>query len=157
MTRGDIHWFNRAALDGYKKVYDLSADTLKLGIITAANAPTLNSANPCWGNGGTVDFSIDQVVSNGTGYTGPVTLASVTFTQVANIPTLAANSVVIPQDLASGFTNAGYGILYSNTAAQKQAFAYIDLGSPVGNMNGPVQINFNSSLVSGSILTVTAT
>lgn len=156
MTRGDIHWFNRTAFDAYAKRYDLSADTAKLGIITSANAPTLNSPDPCWGANGSINFSLDQVAL-GVAYTGPITLASKTFTLVANIPTLAANSVLIAQDAASGFSNAAYGIFYDDTAANKPCFGWIDLGGPVNNANGPVQINFNSSLVSGPILTVTAT
>jgi hypothetical protein len=157
MARGDIHWFNRAGLDGFKKVYDLSADTIKLGIITSANAPTVNTPDPAWGANGSTNLSLDQVTTNAGGYSGPITLASVTFSQVANIPTLAANSVVIVQDSGNGFTDAAYGALFDDSHANKPAFAFIDLGGPVGNQNGPVNINFNSSAVSGPILTTTAT
>jgi hypothetical protein len=156
MARGDIHWFNRAGLDGFKKVYDLSADSIKLGIITNGNAPSVNTPNPTWGANGSTNLSLDQVTTNSGGYSGPIALASVTFTQSANIPTLAANSIVIPQDSGNGFTNAYWAPLYDDTHANKPAFAYVDLGGPVGNQNGPVNINFNSSAVSGPILTTTA-
>jgi hypothetical protein len=156
MARGDIHWFNSSGLNGFKKAYDLSADALKCGIVTGANIPTVNTPNPAWGANGSQNFLLDQVAL-GTGYSGPIALAATTFTQVANIPTLAANSLVIPQDVASGFANANFGILYDDTHANKLAFAFLDLGGPVGNANGPVNINWNSSAVSGPIVTTTAT
>ena len=157
MARGDIHWFNYGGLLIGKKLADLSADALKLGIVNGANVPTVNTPNPAWGANGTVNFSADQVTTNAGGYSGPIALASVTFTQVGNLATLAANSTVIVQDSSNGFANANYGIFYDDTAANKPAFAFIDLGGPVGNQNGPVNINFNSSAVSGPILTTTAT
>jgi len=156
MARGDIHWFNSAGLQGFKKFYDLSSETLKLGIVNGANVPTVNTPNPAWGANGTINFSADQVTTNAGGYSGPITLASVTFTQVANLATLAANSVVIAQDSGNGFSNANFGIMYDDTHANKPAFAFVDLGGPIGNANGPVNINFNSSAVSGPILTTTA-
>jgi hypothetical protein len=157
MARGDIHWFNSSGLNGFKKAFDLSADVVKIGIINGANIPTVNTPNPAWGANGSTNFSLDEVVHNGAAYVGPITMNSVTFTQVANIPTFAANSVVIAQDLASGFTNGNFGVMYSDTHANKLCFAFLDLGGPVGNQNGPININWNSSAVSGPILTTTAT
>lgn len=156
MARGDIHWFAQALLDIGKKKHDLSADTLKLGIVSNAPVPTINTPNPFWGaGGGGTDFSANQVAL-ATGYAGPITLAAVTFALSANVPTLTANSVSIAQD-AGGFANGAYGVVFNDTAANKPAVGFVDLGGPVGNQNGPLAINFNSSAVSGPALTITPT
>jgi len=152
MARGDIHWFNRALFDAAKKLHDLSSDALKLGIVNNTTAPTVNTADPRWGSGGTTDFSANQVAT-ATGYTGPISLTTVTFTQVSNIPTLRADIVTIPQD-AGGFSNGYWGIIYNNTDAGKRALAYVDLGGAVGNVNGPIDIDWNGA--TNDILTLSA-
>ena len=154
MARGDIKWFASALLELGQEVHNLGADSLRLGIVTNLPVPTMNTPGPAWGAGGSTNLSSNQVAL-GTGYTGPIALASVTWSQVANVPTLAANSVVIPQDVASGFANGAYGIIYNDTAANKQCLGFLDLGGPVGNANGPININFNSSAVSGPIFRIT--
>ena len=144
MARGDVHLFadfERKTKAGV--VINLVTDTLKLGIVTNAVAPSVTTADPRWGAGGTTDFSADDV-AHATGYAGPITLAGVTFTRTGAVETLAASNVIIPQDVV-GFTNAYYGIIYDDTAAGKPAIGFIDLGGPVGNVNGPVNINWNAS------------
>lgn len=143
MARGDVHWFNRALFDLGTKKHDLSADSFKLGIVTSTLAPTINTADPRWGSGGTSDFSANQVPT-GTGYTGPIALASVTWSQVSSVPTFRANIVTVPQD-ASGFSTAAYGIIYNDTDAGKRALGFIDLGGPVGNVAGPLDIDWNGA------------
>ena len=151
MARGDIHWFNRALLDSGLKLHNLATDVIKMGIVTNGNVPTANTPDLRWGAGGTGNAVLDQVPL-ATGYAGPITLAGVTFTQVANIPTLTANVANVPQD-ASGFTTGYYGIIYNDTANQR-AIAFLDLGGPVGNANGPIDIDWNGA--ANSILTLTA-
>lgn len=154
MARGDVHWFAQALLDGFKKKHDLSADSIKIGIVNNAPVPTVNTPNPFWGSsGGGTDLSANQVAA-ATGYTGPITLGSPTWVETANVPSFAANSVSIAQD-AGGFANGSYGIIYNDTAANKPCVGFVDLGGPVGNQNGPLAINWNSSAVSGPIFTIT--
>lgn len=152
MARGDIHWFNRALLDCGKKLHDLSADTLKLGIVDNTTVPGVNTADPRWGAGGTTDLSANEVAT-ATGYAGPITLASKTFTQVSNIPTLRADVVTIAQD-ASGFTDAYWGVIYNDTDTGKRALAYVDLGGPIGNVSGDAIIDWNGA--TNDILTLSA-
>lgn len=152
MARGDVHWFNRALLDLGTKKHDLSADTFMLGIVTNTTVPDVNTADPRWGSGGTTNFSSNQVAL-ATGYSGPVTLASLTWSQVANISTLRANVVTIAQD-AGGFSNGAYGIIYNNTDAGKRAIGWVDLGGPVGNVAGPIDIDWNGA--NNDMLTLSA-
>jgi hypothetical protein len=152
MAAGDIKVFHAAVLAMGKKLLDLSADTLKLGIVTNATVPSLTTADPRWGAGGTTNFSTNQV-GLATGYAGPVTLASVTFTQVSNIPTLRASVVTIPQD-AGGFTTGAYGIIYDDTDSGKRAIAFVDFGGSVGNVAGDLIIDWNGA--NNDITTFTA-
>jgi hypothetical protein len=142
MATGDIKWFPAALLDLGNKIHNLSSDTLNLGIVTTATVPALSTAAPHWGGTGTTNFATNQVGTGG-GYTGPITLASVTWTNVSNVPTLRATDVVIPQN-GSGFSNGAYGIIYNNTDANKRALGWIELssGGTASIVSGSLTIDF---------------
>lgn len=130
MAAGDIKWFAAGLLQLGSKVHNLTSDVLKLGIVTSATVPGIDTAVPAWGAGGSTNFSTNQVGTGG-GYTGPITLASVTFTEIGSapkVPTLRATDVVIPQN-ASGFANGAYGIIYNDTDASKRALGYVEISS----------------------------
>ncbi len=128
MATGTIKWFAAGLLQLGSKVHNLTSDTLKLGIVTTGTVPTLSTAIPHWGGTGTTDFSSSQVATAGTQYTGPKTLASVTWTTVSNVPTLRATDVAMTQD-ASGFTNGAYGIIYNDTDSSKRALGFVEISS----------------------------
>jgi hypothetical protein len=144
MSRGDVHLFAafqfKAEAGGN---FNLTTDTLKLGIVTGATAPAIGTNDPRWGSGGATDFSANQVAL-GAGYAGPITLGSVALSRSGAVVTLAAANVVVPQD-ASGFSNGFYGILYDATVSGNYAIGYVDLGGPVGNVNGPINLNWNAA------------
>lgn len=125
MASGDIKWFAQGLLDLGNKQHNLGGDVLMLGIITSAVAPSIATAGPHWGGTGTTNFATTQVGIAG-GYTGPITLAGVSWTSVSGVPTLRASDITIPQN-ASGFTNGAYGIIYNSTDANKRALGYIEL------------------------------
>lgn len=144
MARGDVHLvasFQQKALSGVS--FNLATDTLKLGIINSTVAPSVTVADPRWGAGGSTDLSANQVAI-GTGYTGPITLTGDTFTLTGAVSALKANNVVIPQD-ASGFSNAYWGALLDATTPGNYVIGYVDLGGPVGNVNGPINLNWSAS------------
>lgn len=152
MATGDIKWFAQAHLDMGKKLHDLSSDTLKLGIITSAVTPSLSTSDPRWGAGGSTNLSSNEVATAGTSYTGPLTLASVTWTLVSNASTLRATDPTMAQD-ASGFTNGRWGIVYNDTDAGKRCLGFIDFGSDRSLVTGSLTINFGGS--GTDILTLT--
>lgn len=154
MATGTIKWFAAGLLHLGDKEIDLGADTLKLGIVTTATVPAVSTAIPHWGGTGTTNFATNQVSTGGTQYTGPLTLASVTWTNVANVPTLRATDIAMTID-ASGFTNGAYGIIYDDTHASKLALGYIELSS-AGTLSlvaGAVTIDFGGA--GTDILTLT--
>lgn len=145
MAAGDIKWFQQGLLDLGNKIHNLSSDALLLGIVTSATAPTMATAAPHWGGTGTTNFATTQVGVGG-GYTGPITLASVTWTNVAGVITLRATDVVVPQN-AAGFTNGAYAIIYNNTDADKRAIGYIELNAAgtLSIVSGSFTIDFQGA------------
>jgi len=127
MATGDIKWFQQGLLDLGNKIHNLSSDVLQLGIVTSAVAPSMATAAPHWGGTGTTNFATNQVGTGG-GYTGPITLAGVTWSNVAGVPTLRATDPVIPQN-AAGFANGAYGIIFNSTDANKRALGFIELSA----------------------------
>jgi hypothetical protein len=144
MARGDIKWFAQALHDLGNKIHDMDADDFRLGIVTNATVPTVDTAAPHWGGTGTTNFAANQV-GVATGYSGPIVLATEQWTLTTGGPKFrVTNDVTIPQD-AGGFTNGYWGIIYNNTDTNKRAIAFIDLGGPVGNQSGPITIEWNGA------------
>ena len=153
MAVGDITWFRAGLLALGTKLINLSADTIKLGLIkSAANSgidPTNILADPRWGAGGTTNLATSQV-NTGTSYaTGGPTLTTKTFELRANVPTLRADIVTIAQD-AAGFTNARWGILYESVTLR--AIAFVDLGTDRSVVGGELKIDWSG--VDNDILTI---
>jgi hypothetical protein len=147
MTTGTMKWFSQALLDLGTKVHNLSSDQFKLGIVNNATVPSLSTAGPHWGGTGTTNFALNQVSPlGGTQYTGPLTLVSVSWTQVSNVPTFRAAVISMTQD-ASGFTNGAYGIVFNNTDSNKRAIGFVELnsGSTLSLVAGPISINWGGS------------
>lgn len=143
MARGDIKWFAQGLHDLARKIHDLGADDIRLGIVTSATAPAVNTAQPHWGGTGTTNFATNQVTT-GTAYTGPISLTE-TLALTASGFDFRLTDVTIAQDAGGGFSNAAWGIIYSNTDANKRALGYLDLGGPVGNVSGPIPIEWSGA------------
>lgn len=156
MATGDVHWFQQAQLDLGNKLFNLSTDTLKMGIVTSATVPTAATAAPHWGGTGTTNFATNQVAVTGTSYTAPKTLTTVTWAIASGKPTLKADIITMAQD-ASGFTNAAYGIIYDDTDANKRALGFVELssGGTASLVAGQVQIKWNGAASNGEIFTDT--
>lgn len=144
MARGDVKFFAsflKASKAGV--AFNLATDVIKMAIVTSTTVPTVSTADPRYGTGGTTNFSTNAV-GVATGYTGPVTLTSQTYVQAAGVDTFDAADVTIPQD-AAGFTTGAYGIIYNDTVAGKYAIGFVDLAGPVGNVSGPLQFVWNAA------------
>lgn len=144
MSQGDVVVFAQAKLDLGKKVHDLSADALKLGLITNAVTPAATTADPRWGAGGGTNLSSSQVTAGGNYASGGPTLGSTTWTLSSSTATHDAADVSILQN-ASNPTNARWGIEYNNTATGKQALLYVDLGGVTDLTAGDFSITWNAS------------
>lgn len=154
MARGDLTVFNEFLVSLAEKKINLETDTIKLALIDDTVTPTVTAATPQWGAGSSEDYDAHEVSTAG-GYTaGGLTLSGPEFVRSGAVGTFDDDdsNLSLAQN-ASGFTDAYWGILYSDTATNKDCIAFIDLGGPVSEVDGPIAINFN---VSG-ILTITRT
>jgi hypothetical protein len=145
MAAGDVTIFEEFAEMLAQETFNFDSDTLKLGIIDNSTPPTAADATPRWG-----DYSANEVSTAG-GYTADgETLANVSWSEADGVATLDADNVSLAQD-GSGFTDAYWGIIYDDTAANDEAIGFVELGGPVSEQAGPVAVNWNAS----GILTVT--
>lgn len=128
-----------------------ASDTLKMGITTNATVPTLSTADPRWGAGGTTNFATNEVTPGGAYSTGGISLTTPTVTNSTVYTNLNATSPISLAANASNPTGAYWGIVYSSTAAGKQAMGYIDLGGPLSLVSG-LQININGASSGTQIL-----
>lgn len=154
MATGNWKWFPAILLAGMNGAVNLGANTLRVGLVTTATTPALSTADPRWGAGGTTNFSSNQVSTAGTSYTGPIALASKTWTLVSNVPTLRATDITVAQD-GAGPTNIAWGILYDDTSAGKYAIAYLEISAAgSGSLQaGQILIDFQGA--GTDILTLT--
>lgn len=145
MATGDIKWFQQGLLDLGTKIHNLTADALQLGIVTSTTVPTMATAGPHWGGTGTTNFAANQVGIGG-GYTGPIAMAAVTWTNVVGVLTLRATDIVVPQN-AAGFANGAYAIIYNNTDANKRAIGFVELSSAgtLSIVSGSFTIDFQGA------------
>ena len=140
MAQGDFTVFDEFVLDIGKEVHELSSDTLKLGIVDDTITPTAGDATPVWG-----DYSGNEVSAAGGYVADGITLTGVTFTETGGTATLDdTGNISLAQD-GSGFTDGYWGILYNSSAAGSNAIGFLDLGGPVSEQAGPVNINWNAS------------
>lgn len=144
MARGDIKWFAQALHDLGNKLHDLDGDDMRMGIVTNAVTPAVNTTGPHWGGTGATNYSANQVPT-GTAYTGPIVLTGEAWTLDATGAKFRLTDVTIAQDAGGGFTTGYWGIIYNNTDANKRALAYVDLGGAVGNVAGAIDFAWNGA------------
>lgn len=120
------------------------SDTVKIALITSATTPSVNDSNPCWGAGGSQNYSTNEVTAGGNYTAGGATLAGKTTVQTNNVVSLNATSPAAWAAHASNPTNARWAVIYDDTVANKNVFGFIDLGADTSLVTG-LQINFNSA------------
>jgi hypothetical protein len=120
------------------------ASAVKIALITSATTPSVNDSNPCWGAGGSQNYSTNEVAAGGNYTAGGTVLSGCTTVQTNNVVALNATSPVTWAANASNPTNARWAIIYNNTTTNKEVYGYIDLGAATSLVPG-LQINFNST------------
>lgn len=139
MAQGDFTLFEEFADRLGEKEHDFVNDTFKLGIIDNTTAPTASDATPQWG-----DYSANEVSTSG-GYTaGGETIANQSWSEADGTATFDGDDITFAQN-GSGFTSAYWGILYNSTNASNMAIGFLDLGGPVSEQDGQVEIQWNAS------------
>ena len=152
MARGDLTVFNELTISLGEKKINLETDTIKLALIDNVVTPTAADATPMWGAGSGVDYDANEVGTGGGYVAGGLTISGPELILAGAVATFDDDdsNLSLAQD-PSGFTDAYWAIMYSDTAANKDAICFIDLDGPVSEVAGPIAINFNAS----GILTIT--
>ncbi len=144
MAAGDVVVFNQFLEDVGLEIHNLNAaDTIKVGLITSSTTPTASTAGPCWGAGGSTNLSTNEVSAGGN-YSAGGEACAATYAESGGTVTFDLADVSIAQD-ASNPTNARWGIIYNDTAANKNCIAYVDLGADRDLTSGAFSITWDAS------------
>jgi hypothetical protein len=150
MALGEFQVFNEFAISIGEKKIDLENDSIKMALITDVVTPAATDATPMWAVGSGVDYDGNEV--SGTNYVaGGTALTAPALTLLAAVATFDDATDLVWSQSGTGFSDARWGILYSDTSTAKNAIGFLDLGGDVGNVAGDLTIAFNTD----GILTLT--
>lgn len=142
MAAGDVTLFNQFKPNLGAKLLDLSADTIKVGLVTSGVTPVATTTDPRWGAGGSTNLSSNEVTPGGNYSAGGPTITA-TWTGTATV-TFDATDVSIAQN-ASNPTNGRWAIIYDSTDAGKRCIGFVDLGAVIDLTAGNFSIVWNAS------------
>ena len=144
MAQGDVTVFDQFRENIGEKIVNLETDTINVGLITNAVTPAASTADPCWGAGGTTNFSTNEVTPGGNYSAGGSAIANPVYSQTGGVATFDGDNVAIAAH-ASNPTTARWGIIYSDTATNKNCIAYVDLGGVTDLTSGGLTLAWNAS------------
>jgi hypothetical protein len=152
MATGDLTVFNEFTISIGEGLINLETDVIKLGLIDNTVTPLVTAATPSWAVGSDQDYDGNEVSTAGGYPAGGLTISGPELIRSAAVATFDDDDsdLSLAQN-GAGFTNAYWGIMYSDTATLKNAICFIELGGPVSEQAGPITITFNAS----GILTIT--
>ena len=138
MAQGDLKVFEEFSLEIGKKKFDLSTDTIKVMLCsdTTIAADQLTPVK--------ADFTECSV---GGSYTGPVTV-SATWTELGGLATFNVADPPTWSKAASSPTDIRWAVFYSDTATNKDAFAFVDMrsgGNPISMVDADVDLNIHAN------------
>jgi hypothetical protein len=152
MAQGDVEIFDsfiRYSFEGNaENPFDLGAtpDTIKCAIVNNATVPTRSTPDPCWGAGGTTNFATNEQ-SGGNFTAGGLACASAAVTQSGSSPDVMNFDFGDPatwSQNASNPTTCFWGIIYSDTATNKNCIGYVDLGGSFDATTGDLTITWGA-------------
>jgi len=139
MATGDVVFFEEAKDVAFFGGW-ATTDDIKCAVLDNTATPTAAWATPTLG-----DFT--QVTAAGTYTTGGTSLGNWGTLSVEAAGTLTFDSTTNPtwaQD-ASNDVDAWWGLLYNDTAAGDDAFAFVELGGPVDMSAGSLTITWHAN------------
>lgn len=153
MAQGTFTLFNEFAESVADGRIDLDTHTFKVGLVTlqVGGTPTIaaTDAVPCWGAGGTTNLSSSEVTPGGGYTTGGATLTSVTWAQSSGVGTFDSADVSWTSSASGDPTTIKTAVLYSDTAANKDAVGFMDLTSDgttaISLLAGDISITVNAN------------
>ena len=154
MAQGTVTLFNEFAKAKGDGRINMATDEFKVAFVTlqAGGTPTITAADavPTWGAGGTTNLATSEVAAGGSYVAGGKVVPLTTWLLSGAVTTLDDdNSNLLWAALAGSPTTIKVGILYSNTAANKDAVGFVDMTTDgttaISMVAGPVGIDWNAS------------
>lgn len=134
MAQGTIVLFEEFAKKMQDGTIDVDTHTWKFAFVTLSvtGGIAATDANPCWGAGGTTNLATSEVTPGGGYTTGGATLTSVTLTETGGVATFDSADVVFTSSASGDPATIKTGILYSDTATNKDAAGFVDMTTDAG-------------------------
>ena len=155
MAQGDVVIFDDAIeylLTGSPDCpFDLGAspDTIKIAIVNNVIVPSTTTDNPAWGAGGATNLSTNEE-SGGSMTVGGLTMGSVVVSVVGGVPQLDMADPATWSQNGSNPTACFWGIVYSDTATNKNCLAYVDLGGSFDATTGDLTITWGAPFMTAN-------
>lgn len=140
MAAGEFTVFKAADEAFLRGEHDLINDQIVLAIIDGSVNPTASDATPRFGAGSGVDYDANEVLASANYSAGGIVLANPTITTVGTVTTYSTDAYNLTKEVGA-FTNGRWGIMYNNTATNKDAIGFYDFGAVVSLVAGDIQIN----------------
>lgn len=150
MAQGDVFVHDQFLVDALEgATHNFSTATVKCALIKSlANGgadPAITDADPCWGAGGTTNYSSAEVTAGGNYTAGGATCATPSVTLVSGKARLDFGDPASWAKAAGNPTNARWGIVYNDSATNKNVLGYVDLGSDFDMTGGALTITWNAN------------
>ena len=139
MARGDLQLFEEFIGRLGDKEHDLDADVIK-GMIITNTTPLANQTGASFST-----YSANEVGEYVGGYSNGGVDINSTYSEADGVGTFDGDDIALTQN-GSGFDDGYWLILYNDTNASKFAIGFLDLGGPISQINGPININWGSSI-----------
>lgn len=137
MAAGGTFVFEEHSKDVLEGLHDFSNDTFKMCLLNNTSAPAASDATPTYS-----DYSANEC--SGTGYTSGGEEVTIALSESGGVTTIDYSIVTFSFNSA-GPTDIYHGLIYNDTAANKNAVGSIDLGGPLSMRIGDVTVDANAS------------
>jgi hypothetical protein len=146
MAQGDVVVFDaflENVFDSGIHDFGASPNVIKVAIVSNATVPATTTANPCWGAGGTTNFATNE--QTGTNYpAGGKTCATATATLNAGTLEIDFGDPSVWSQNAGNPATCYWGIVYDDTATNKNCIGYVDLGGVFNATTGDLTITWGA-------------
>ena len=135
MAQGDFKVFDDAVDDILNGLHDFGAHDIRLGLIDSTT-PVRTTADPCWGAGGSTNYNALEVTETAGAYPAEgIVLTTEAVTGITDGAKFSSDNLSLAVN-ASNPPDVTFGILYNNSATNKDCIGYLDFGGATDTTNG---------------------
>lgn len=146
MAQGDVVVFDQFMENVFDSgIHDFGAtpNTIKCAIVDNSTVPSATTADPCWGAGGTTNFASNEM-TGGNFSAGGNACASASASLNGGALELDFGDPATWSQNASNPATCYYGIIYDDTATNKNCIGYVDLGGVFDAATGDLTITWGA-------------